>query len=410
MTSDSTIQKIVPWIYRLLFISFFLPMKWQTGMLIVFAVAVAMQFLFSQRNLHKNEFLVALLLGSGYLLYLVWLPMTPANSRTELFSLIERKFSLFILPLIFVLFSKLSSSSWKPHLSWFVGGALATALYGNAMILYEQVSTKSSFALNHVAYRVAFERLTHIHPTYFGMYICFAIGILWIYGAYFFKHRLWLSIVIQLLLLIALLLLMPKAAILALCLLFAYAMLFLFKISRSKKIYLSLLLICGLCLFYIAIPVAHQRIDEVFFFAENNSPDVINNSMNMRRLIFQEDLSLLQKHWLLGLGPSQLQEQLNLFFYLSSFYAGQALGSYNTHNEYLNQWLSFGLIGAILFIFILFIHYRKAFTTKNTLYLFLLIILSVTFFTENILSRQHGVVFFSLFTSLFFFIPAISKK
>ena len=130
----------------------------------------------------------------------------------------------------------------------------------------------------------------------------------------------------------------------------------------------------------------------------------------MRRLIFQEDLSLLQKHWLLGLGPSQLQEQLNLFFYLSSFYAGQALGSYNTHNEYLNQWLSFGLIGAILFIFILFMHYRKAFTTKNTLYLFLLIILSVTFFTENILSRQHGVVFFSLFTSLFFFIPAISKK
>jgi O-antigen ligase len=315
-----------------------------------------------------------------------------------------------ILPFIFLLFSKLSSSSWKPHLSWFVGGALMTALYGNAMILYEQVSIQSSFAMNHVAYRIAFERLTQIHPTYFGMYVCFAIAILWVYGAHFFKHRLWLSIVIQLLLLIALLLLMPKAAILALCLLFVYAMLFLFKTSRSKKIYLSLLLICGLSLFYRAIPVAHQRIDEVFFFAENNSPDVINNSMNMRRLIFQEDLSLLKKNWLLGLGPIQLQEQLNLFFYLSSFYAGQALGSYNTHNEYLNQWLSFGLIGALLFIFVLCKHYRKAFTTKNTLYLFLLIILSVTFFTENVLSRQHGVVFFSLFTSLFFFIPAISQK
>ncbi len=258
--------------------------------------------------------------------------------------------------------------------------------------------------MNHVAYRTAFERIAHIHPTYFGMYLCFAIAILWLHGGQYVGKRLWISVTLQLFLFISLILLMPKSAVLALAVLFVYAFLKVFQIGKLQKLWLALALIVGLSTLYVVFPIVQQRMDEVLFFANGHAPDVRNNSMDMRHVIFKEDMVLLKKHWLLGLGPSGLQEQLNLLFFVSSFYAGHALGTFNTHNEYLNQWLSFGVFGMLLFLLILFLHVRKAIHHHHTLYLFLLIILMVTFLTENALSRQHGVVFYSLFTSLFFFV------
>ncbi|GBL34576.1 hypothetical protein EMGBS15_01710 [Filimonas sp.] len=346
-------------------------------------------------------------MGSAYWLYMIWLPLTPAENTHELYSLLERKISCLLLPFIFLLFSKLSTISWKPYLMWFVSGAFITATVSNLVILYKVCIQQVMPALNHVAYRKSFEEITQIHPTYFGMYLCFAMGILWLYGKYHFKKSIWISYGLQIFLFLFLILLMPKSALLALSVLFAYALFYIFQIGKLKKIWIAFLLLGSLCTLYFIFPFVQQRIDEVFLFTMGDAPDVINNSVDMRHLILDIDLGLLKQHWLFGLGPTGLQQQLDLLLYVSSIYAGHALGSFNAHNEYLNQWLSFGLFGFMLFIATLLFHYKKSTEQGNTLYLFLMIILSVTFLTENILSRQHGIVFYSLFTSLFFF---VSKK
>ncbi|MBK8685990.1 MAG: hypothetical protein IPN26_14010 [Bacteroidetes bacterium] len=88
--------------------------------------------------------------------------------------------------------------------------------------------------------------------------------------------------------------------------------------------------------------------------------------------------------------------------YFHSAISRQALGTYNTHNEYLNYWLSFGLLGFIILLAVLLIFLYRAIKRKDVLYISLMILLLCTFLTENWLSVQHGVLFFAGFGSLFF--------
>lgn len=395
------LEDMMPWLYRLLFISFFLPAKWQTWYLLAFSFAVLAHAIYHKTKLKIFELYMPLLFGSGYLLYILWIAFTPHAIRTELYALLERKVIFFAFPFIALLLSKQTQNCWKPQLIWFVLGTIVTAILGNLMILYHHLFHQP--LTNHVSYRVAFEQYTHLHPSYFGMYLCFAISIIWLQGSIYFKNRMWISYLLQGIILLALILLMPKAAVFTFMVLFVYAMFKIFQLKSGYKVAIGICLLFAFGAMYLFFPFVHQRINELLFFTQSNTHDVLNNSVGMRQFILKSDLLLLKEHWFFGLGPSQLQEQLNMIYFVSSLYTQQALGIYNTHNEYLNQWLSFGILGILLFLVVLGIQYRKAIQQKNTLYLFLLIILSITFLTENVLSRQQGVVFYAVCTALFFY-------
>lgn len=392
------------WIYRLLFISFFLPSKWQTFILLGSIFIITFSAISLKVKLLKSEIFFSLLLGGGYFFYLMWIYLTPFEMRKDIYSLLERKLTYFIFPFIFLLFSKLSTISWKKEISWFVFANLLTTLMANGIILIQLLFFSQHQEVNHVYYRISFEDITHIHPTYFGMYCAFSLGILWLYGKNFFGSRSWLNYLSQCILFFSLLILMPKSALLALGLIFIYSLVYVFKLSLQHKLFLCLSLIVVTTTLYLSVPFVAQRVNEVFSFLKNENQDVINNSMNMRSLIFTTDIELLKSHWLFGIGPSALQEHINEILFANSI-VKEAGVEYNAHNEYLNQWLSFGLFGFLYFLAIMVLHIYTSLRQQNQLYLFLLMILFTTFFTENVLSRQHGVVFYSLFTSLFFFMP-----
>jgi O-antigen ligase len=82
---------------------------------------------------------------------------------------------------------------------------------------------------------------------------------------------------------------------------------------------------------------------------------------------------------------------------------------HDPHNEYFVEWLSFGILGIALLVAILAVQFIKAVRTKNYLYLYLLIVLSTTFFTETVLSLQRGVMLYAVFTSLMFYSPLTPK-
>jgi len=405
MIRNLQIVQVVNWICRILFISFFLPAKWQTFIMIAFSACTIIYSVYKKILVEQKEFLLAFLLGGGFLFYLAWIPFTPDIAKGELLSLIERKISLFLFPFVFLLFTKITTITFRTQLPWFSIGFLAMSFYANLRILFVAIGMQGSQFSDHVTYRIAFEQYAQIHPSYFGMYGCFAIAILWLYGSAFFVERHWLSYLLQFLILISLILLVPKTAMVALILIFIYAMIFVFSYSPRIKVYIGLILALILPCIYLLIPFVHQRVGEVLYSFSHITPNM-NNSVDMRSLLVTFDLMLLKDHWLFGLGPAELQSQLNLLLYYFSFYAGHPLGTYNTHNEYLNQWLSFGLFGFLFFISILWIHVWRAIRRKQTIYLFLMMILMTMFLTENILSRQHGILFFALFTSLFYFSPA----
>ncbi|HCW06623.1 MAG TPA: hypothetical protein DGG95_04570, partial [Cytophagales bacterium] len=74
--------------------------------------------------------------------------------------------------------------------------------------------------------------------------------------------------------------------------------------------------------------------------------------------------------------------------------------THNSHNQYLQTWMESGIVGLIAFLFCLFGFLLLKIKVPPS-YLAFIIIFSLMCLTESIGERQKGVVFFTLFQSLF---------
>lgn len=389
-------SKYSVWLFRLSLLSFFLPGQAQSILLILSLCLLSLPVISNIKLLSAKEILPLLFVLFVYILYVVAIPFTDSAHRSELFSLLERKIGLFLIPIAFLLISKSDSINPFKELIWFSCFCVLFLFSVNAYILL----TNSFSTLNHVEYRNTFIDVSAMHPTYAGMYIGLSLCIM-VFDLNSLK--LWLSSLLQFVLIICLALLAPKISLLFVLLFYTYSILFYWNLTIKAKVLSSIGLVITLSLLFFSIPFFSQRIQEVIEHYHTFHFPMENNSMTIRELIFEVDINLLKEHWICGVGPGRLAtEQENAFNYLS-FVVGKPLGIYNTHNEYLNQWLSFGLVGFLYFISYWIFYLKKAFDTKNFLFVFFIIMLMLTCLTENILSRQQGVLLVAFFLNLFYF-------
>ena len=319
---------------RLLMLSFFIPQSLGVVALLLPCLYFVICTLVSRKPVPRGNYLWALLIGSGYILYLLSIPITSPDYRDFLLILCQRKASLLLMPLAFAIMSPSFIRVIMDELMYFVYGCVVVCIAGNVNFIYNHFTALGvNNVLSHVNYRIAFETCTGIHPTYMGMYLAFAICIvLAIPVASGFRVRV-IKYGLVYLLLVFLLSLLAKSPIIALAgILVHYAWVQRAALYRYKWILIGMAAaVAAACYF---IPFIGQRVGEMF------------NS---------------------------------------------------------GYWLSFGIIGILVLVFVLGIHYATALRAKDHRYIYLLVILSVTFFTETILSRQIGVLFYAVFTSLFFF-------
>lgn len=392
--------EIEVWVYRLLIVSFFFPPHLQTWLLILCCIGVSIRAFVQKVFLSPKEFWLALLLGGGFLFYVAYLPLTPSAGRAILYSLLERKVSLFLLPFILALGLKLAHKPILPELKWFAFANMSHGILINAVIFFQ--SLQSSLNMNHVAYRLNFEKISDIHPTYYGMFICFAVGIL-LYEKSLRSLPNLAKIMGHILLVALLLFLSPKISLLILIGIYLHYFMFSFGMPHSRKLVLLLSLVSIAVLSFFFLPFFHDRLSEVFGYFFKQETNANENSLVFRQLIYQIDLNILKDAWLVGIGPVELQQNLDLAYFNLSYISKQMIFTYNTHNEYLNQWICFGLAGLLYFVSVFVLHFSRAIKQKNALYLIFLLILIISCLTENIYSRQSGIVFVAFFGPLFFF-------
>ena len=106
--------------------------------------------------------------------------------------------------------------------------------------------------------------------------------------------------------------------------------------------------------------------------------------------------------WIFGKGTGDDEDALLGTYRKNNFLEG-LYPKFNSHNQYLQTWLGLGLVGLLIFLLNLFAPLYLAFREKNLLYIIFLILIISFFFTESVLCRQHGVVFYAFFNSLFAF-------
>jgi len=154
-------------------------------------------------------------------------------------------------------------------------------------------------------------------------------------------------------------------------------------------------------LLFLNVPAIGGRFTELIGASASPAEKELN-STNIRHEIYKCNSELLAEHWLLGIGIGNVQPALNSCYERNGQEKLREM-EFNTHNQYAQIWLSNGLPGLIIFILMLGIPLFISIKKKDLPYQVFLIMMIICFFTENLLARQHGVVFFAFFNALFAF-------
>ena len=76
-------------------------------------------------------------------------------------------------------------------------------------------------------------------------------------------------------------------------------------------------------------------------------------------------------------------------------------GNYNFHNQYIQTFAELGVVGFVLLLLLVAINLKNAIKTKHFIHFSFAVLMISLFLTESFLSRQRGIVFFTLLYCLF---------
>ena len=109
---------------------------------------------------------------------------------------------------------------------------------------------------------------------------------------------------------------------------------------------------------------------------------------------------ILQQHWLIGVGTGDVQHAFD-----EQYERDQSKllpeNRHRAHNSYLTAWISFGIVGFLIFLWMIVRFLRIQWRAHYFPGLVFILISIVTFFIEDSLETQMGVTFFAFFYALF---------
>jgi len=356
----------------------------------------------SYKTIQKKDKINLLVLTSYYLAFVVSFLFIEDKKLATRF--LEKNVAFLIFPL-FIIVNKnfIYGSTLRKSINIFIISNIILASYIWIVILsngYEKVMNSDTY-YNPII-RNFFSDISEIHLPYLGILFVFSSLVLLndllsnrIKFNYVFIFR---SLGIALLIFSVI----TYAARLALVLFLVLSIFLVLKKTPKVWIKIGFMIFLASSVFLIfVIPSSKKRIDEI-----RNTKLILPNQdqkseeVNFRYGIYNCVSIILKENWILGVGPGNVQKKLDNCYssYTYKNYDDYSKIEYNSHNQYLDIWLKYGIFGLILFLVFLL------WGTKNIdlLYGIFIFIIMAAMLTENIFDRQVGVVFFTFFNSLFF--------
>jgi hypothetical protein len=144
-----------------------------------------------------------------------------------------------------------------------------------------------------------------------------------------------------------------------------------------------------------------KRLNRIFFeYANWKAGGTPNGHSVFQRLEFwRSALHIIRKHPLTGVGTGDVKSAFaEGYNEISSKLDHQF--RLRAHNQYLTMWLTYGIAGLVLFIYILCAGWKSPGNKRALLRIFI-IITAMSFLSEDTLESQAGVMFFVMFKLLF---------
>jgi len=167
--------------------------------------------------------------------------------------------------------------------------------------------------------------------------------------------------------------------------------------SNKKMVVLSLVVACIAVASAIQVPVIKNKVD-VFLKTTDLSMETIitknsfthtKNTAEHRVLIAYLAVKEIVHSLPFGVGTGDYQLALNKQYKAINFKAALKGKGYNTHNQYLSEFLKTGVLGGILFIMLILALWK---IPKGKMGFYILLFFSLGCLVESYLVRQHGVV------------------
>lgn len=178
--------------------------------------------------------------------------------------------------------------------------------------------------------------------------------------------------------------------------LFLVLAIWLFFFQQNFKTTYKIAILVGVTFLILAFPQTRKRFGEMFQINENEG--FVSETVSIRLITFDSAIELIKKSPIIGYGIGDYNDILDKN---NRKISTELKVTYNSHNQYLSLILIGGII--LLTSFALFIGniFRYALIHNNIILILLLIFYAVLLFVENILERENGVLYFSLFVNLF---------
>jgi len=239
-----------------------------------------------------------------------------------------------------------------------------------------------------------------MHPAYFSMYLIFCVIIL--LQEMFDKMKVSItSISIIVLFTVFISLLSSRMAIISYLLILIGLPIFNAIIRRNYKI--AIVPAFSIVLLFVVIwinPVSRFRIiqEPVTTSYDTNPSNTIWNSVSFRVLEWKASIDELKQSWMAGVGPGDTQDALHAQY----FKYGKKVAdlNYNAHNQYLQTMLELGVPGIILLLICIYSPLFKN-VPLSAEHIAFILLFGLMCFTESMLSAQKGIIFFTLFQSLY---------
>lgn len=376
--------------------------------------AYFIHFLFSG-NLKEKLILIKkskyVWITSSYYLFLIIGCLYSSQIYAALFDL-EVKFSLLIFP-IMLSSKRLSQKEFSTVIAWFLAGCFM------AFLICLSYAFLFFFATNDVSLFYYSKLSVFHHPTYFSMYLNFAILVLYFYLIFdkeaFVIQSVTLYVILIVLFSLFVVLLSSKIGLITLLLIIFFGTLF--WLLKSRAIFPSIMVFTMLTtMIYISFKyssIIQGRIQEAIISLEDNE-EVHLTTTGARLVIWGLAYDMIKEKPLIGYGTGDVKYEL-IELYKKFGYTHLEKARLNAHNQYLQMLIAIGIIGSILFWLYMYYPFIEPMARGDFIYAGFTIIVTLNFLTESMLETQAGVVFFAFFNSILFFnrdkvIPVKLKK
>lgn len=321
-----------------------------------------------------------------------------SNNKSEALTAVEIKLSFLAFPIL-LFASNYNELQVKKIVISFVSGCILVSvmcLFRACFLYFFQ--DINAFFYSEFAY--------FMHPSYFAMYLVFALLIVMLFYPKWLTHLSNLNIkigFISVIFLVSIFLCSSKMGLITAFLLLPTTLFVILFNNGYKKMFIGLILslILGISITYKLFPSPFERLKVAFkVTASSQAIDKTDaESTAVRILIWHESIKLIKENFWFGTTAGDANDKL-IQSYQKEGLSGALIKKLNAHNQFLQTFIGTGILGFVLLLLMTVFITIYGFMKRNYILVLFSILMICNFLVESMLQAQAGFIFFVFFLCL----------